>query len=269
MKEEEGRRKAKQRPVQPSSFSFHPSEEQVVLEGYISVNAALQAKNRDIHGIYISKAKWDQAGNRLLALAGEQGIEVCEVGTEVIETYASGKSHGGIIALAGPRRYLPLQELAVGKSLPFIAMLDGVEDPFNFGLAIRALYAAGVDGLVVRPRNWMSAVGIVARASAGASELMPTAIAETALQAAELLKRQGLAVACAVRRNSVSLYDVPLAVPLFLVIGGEKRGISRPLLEKADLRLEIPYDRRFAHSLGTASAAAVLAFEIMRQRRRE
>lgn len=52
-------------------------------------------------------------------------------------------------------------------------MLDGVEDPFNFGAAIRAVYAAGVDGLVVPPRNWPSAAGVVARSSSGTSELIP------------------------------------------------------------------------------------------------
>jgi 23S rRNA (guanosine2251-2'-O)-methyltransferase len=242
--------------------------EQTALEGFISVNAALQARNRDIYALYISKARLDQAESRLVNAARDQGAEVKRIGAEVIDRYASGKSHGGMIALVGPRRYLPLEKLAGGSTLPFVVMLDGIEDPFNFGLAIRSLYAAGVDGLVVRPRNWMSAAGIVARASAGASELMPTAVAETALAAAEFLKGRGLSVACAVRRDSVSIHDTRLAVPLFLVIGGEKRGISRPLLKKADLRLEIPYGRRFAHSLGTASAAAVLAFEIMRQRRR-
>ena len=55
-------------------------------------------------------------------------------------------------------------------------MLDGIEDPFNHGQAVRALFAAGVDGLVVR-RSWETALAVVTRASAGASELMPTATA--------------------------------------------------------------------------------------------
>jgi hypothetical protein len=33
-----------------------------------------------------------------------------------------------------------------------VVMLDGVEDPHNLGTAIRSLYAAGVDGLVLRRR---------------------------------------------------------------------------------------------------------------------
>jgi 23S rRNA (guanosine2251-2'-O)-methyltransferase len=148
-------------------------------------------------------------------------------------------------------------------------MIDGVEDPFNFGASVRALYAAGADGLVLRPRNWLSAAGTVARASAGASELLPTAIAETAGEAAAFFHMRGLRVACATEeRGSVSLYDADLTAPLFLLLGGEKRGITRSFLDQADLKLRIPYGRPMPHSLGTASAAAVLAFEIMRQRSR-
>jgi 23S rRNA (guanosine2251-2'-O)-methyltransferase len=146
-------------------------------------------------------------------------------------------------------------------------MLDGIEDPFNFGYAVRALYAAGVDGLVLRPRNWLSAAGVVARASAGASERIPTAIADTAQDAAGFFRQHGLTIASAAQsKRAIPLYDANLAIPLFLVAGGEKRGITRSFLDTADLLLQIPYGRPFDQSLGAAAATAVLAFEIMRQR---
>jgi 23S rRNA (guanosine2251-2'-O)-methyltransferase len=129
------------------------------------------------------------------------------------------------------------------------------------------MYAAGAAGLIVRPRNWMSAAGVVARASAGASEWIPTAVAETALDAADYFRSRGLRIAVADEDKAVSIYDADLAGPLFLVIGGEKRGITRSFLDQADLRLRIPYAREFDQSLGTTAAAAILAFEIMRQRK--
>jgi 23S rRNA (guanosine2251-2'-O)-methyltransferase len=52
---------------------------------------------------------------------------------------------------------------------------------------------------------------------------------------------------------------------MFLVIGGEKRGISRAFIDEADLLIKIPYSRKFPHSLGSAASAAVIAFERMRQ----
>jgi 23S rRNA (guanosine2251-2'-O)-methyltransferase len=114
----------------------------------------------------------------------------------------------------------------------------------------------------------MSAAGVVGRASAGASELVRAALADDAVTAAEACSQLGLAVVCAAdEREAVALYEADLTGPLFLVVGGEKRGIARELLRRADLVVRIPYGRDFRQSLGTSAAAAVLAFEAMRQRR--
>jgi 23S rRNA (guanosine2251-2'-O)-methyltransferase len=198
--------------------------------------------------------------------AESAGVSVERVDSGVIESHVSGNSHGGVIALVGPRKFTTMADLIAQSRLSFVVMLDGIEDPFNFGQAVRALYAAGVDGLVVRPRNWLSAAGIVARASAGASELMPMAVAESALEAAGVFKKHGLTVAAAGKGKATSIYDANLAIPLFLLIGGEKRGITRSFIDQADIQLQIPYRRPFAYSLGAAAAAAVLAYEVMRQR---
>ena len=190
------------------------------------------------------------------------------VPAEAIDSVASGTSHGGVVALAGPRRYLAVDELGADVPAPFVALLDGLEDPFNFGYALRSLYAAGAHGAVLGPRNWMSAAGTVARASAGASELLPLALTEP-LEAVEHYSARGLAVVCAAaERESRSIYDVALTGPLLLVIGGERRGISRNVLALADEVIRIPYGRDFRQSLGTTSATAVLAFEVLRQRQR-
>jgi 23S rRNA (guanosine2251-2'-O)-methyltransferase len=93
------------------------------------------------------------------------------------------------------------------------------------------------------------------------------AVAETAEEAAIFFRKQGLAVACTAKENAIPIDKVSLEGPLFLLIGGEKRGITRSFLEQADLTLQIPYGRLFEQSLGTTSAAAILGYEIMRQRR--
>jgi 23S rRNA (guanosine2251-2'-O)-methyltransferase len=53
--------------------------------------------------------------------------------------------------------------------------------------------------------------------------------------------------------------------PILLVIGGEKRGISRTILDMADQIVRIDYGRTFNGSLSAASAATVIAFEVLRQ----
>lgn len=243
-----------------------PQENRVVLEGIVSVQAALQAQSRDMETIYVQHRKRSRSLSVLLRLAEKSGVSIEWVDETTILEHTSGKSHGGVIAVAGPRHFVPLADLLVGVDCPFVVMLDGIEDPFNFGAAVRALYAAGAHGLVVRPRNWMSAAGIVARSSAGASEFIPTAVADTVFDAATFFRSRGLSIVCTAKEKSTSLYDVDLTMPIFILIGGEKRGITRSFLNQADLRLEIPYGRHFSRSLGTASAVSVLAFEVMRQR---
>jgi 23S rRNA (guanosine2251-2'-O)-methyltransferase len=238
-----------------------------ILEGHASVEAALRGGNREIHAVYIRKGKFPREAACTERLAREAGVPVERKAAEFIDSHTQGKTHGGVIALVGERKYQTLAELMPTTGTPLVAMLDGIEDPFNLGYALRALYAAGVNGVVVRPRDWTSVAGIVARASAGASELISLAEARSPLEAARFFREQGLAVACTAKRDAVSIYDANLTGPLFLVIGGEKRGMSRAILDQADIRLWVPYGRTFAASLPTAAAAAVIAFEVMRQRR--
>ena len=190
------------------------------------------------------------------------------VESELIDELASGRTHGGVIGLVGFRRERPMAELIgeVGEG-SLLVMLDGIEDPFNYGQAVRALHAAGVDGLVTR-RSWETAVSTVTRASAGATELLPTASAETAETAADAARAAGMRVACAVAdADATEMHDADLSGGLFLLIGGERRGVTRSFIEQADLRLRIGYGRERALELGAAAAAAIIGFEALRQRR--
>jgi 23S rRNA (guanosine2251-2'-O)-methyltransferase len=95
---------------------------------------------------------------------------------------------------------------------------------------------------------------------------MPTAVAETAEAAADFYRQQSLTVACTSQEEATSIYEADLTDGTFLLIGGERRGITRSFLTQADLRLHIPYGRPFTYSLGAAAATAILAFEVRRQR---
>ncbi len=242
-------------------------DEQTWLEGSIAVSAALIGRSRPIYAVYVQRNKWNRETRRVRELATAADIPVELAEPAFIAERAAGKTHGGVLAAVGPRQMLALSDLLVGEGRPFIVMLDGVEDPFNFGQAVRSLYAAGATGLVLPPRNWLSAAGVVARSSAGASELMPTAVADSAAAAADYFRQQGLLIAGTARETAVSIYDADLTQPLFLLIGGEKRGISRSFWQKADLRLTVPYGRAYGRSLGTTASTSALAFEVMRQRR--
>ena len=70
---------------------------------------------------------------------------------------------------------------------------------------------------------------------------------------------------CADERTDNILGKCELKKPILLIVGGEKRGISKNLLDKCDIRVKIDYSREFAASLSAASATTIFAYEIMRQ----
>ena len=239
-----------------------------MLEGRLSIEAALVAGVRPVLEILAT-----DPGDRRLAylrrLAANAELPIRRVAPDQLRRYTTGSTHGGVIALAGERSFATLAELLEGADPPaLLVMLDGIEDPYNLGQAIRSVYAAGAHGLVVRERSWEQAAGVVTRASAGASELLPTATTPDVASVAATCREGGLRVVCATTRSDAGwLHDSDLTVPLLLLVGGERRGVTRSFLDEADLLVRIPYGRRGAHALGAATSAALMAFEVLRQRR--
>lgn len=246
-------------------------ENSTVMEGMTSISSLLASREQHINDREIIEIRYDRAKKQkkarelafLSAKCAELGIRLVETTAEEMNKICIGNTHGGIVAICGART-LPSP---TAQNLPkdsFICLLEGIEDPYNFGYAIRSLYAAGCDAILLGERNWMSAAGVVARASAGASEALPmfSGNIEAAIQAARSL---GYRVVCAGIRDAVSHTEADLKKPLLLVVGGEKRGISKAVFEMSDLTVRIDYGRTFRGSLSAASAATVLAFEILRQ----
>lgn len=243
-----------------------------VFEGMTSVRAVISAHEsgrRIIESILVDESRIKSRAKELGWLkykSGELGFEIRFTDSEEIASLVTGSTHGGIIALCRDRVIEPLTGANIIEN-GFYAMIEGIEDPYNFGYAIRSLYACGADGVILSPRNWMSAAGCVCRSSAGTSELIPMYSA-SGTDAAVMFREAGYRVICAGIRDSVSSFDCDLTRPLFLVVGGEKRGISSSLLSLADCVVRIDYERTFSGSLSAASACDMLAYEIMRQNRK-
>ncbi len=187
------------------------------------------------------------------------------VQSEELDALCIGSTHGGVAAYCTDRTTPALSDISIPER-GFYVMIEGIEDPYNFGNALRSLYAAGADGIVLPPRNWMTAAGVVCRSSAGTSERFSMAVSD-AVSAAEFFKERGYKIVCADIADSVSVYDADLSRPLFLIVGGEKRGISRAVLQKADIIVRLDYGREFSGALSAASAASILGYEVLRQNR--
>ena len=250
----------------------HPN----IFEGMTSISAILknyeqsENKKRTIVRVLFDECKLKSKAKELAFLkkmASKYNFSISLVSSQEIDELVTGHTHGGIVAICEP------------KSIPFLSkngdeikadgvyvMLDGIEDPYNFGYALHSIYAAGADGVILPTRNWMDVAGIVAKSSAGASELIDMYVSDPS-EAAAFFKEKGYRIVCSGIRNSVSMYDANFKKPIFLIVGGEKRGVSSAIEQVADTIARIEYGRDFRGSLSAASAATVMMYEIYRQNR--
>lgn len=261
--------------MQKESVKFQDS---LCFEGMTSIRAIIEGidsgvNDRKILNILFDKdklAKNAKTIGYLKAVSSKYGFTVCESNSNELDKITLGTSHGGIVAICNERTIPNLDEKIFNEKIKkngFYAMIQGIEDPYNFGYALRSLYAVGCDGIILGERNWMSAAGVVCRSSAGASEMFPVYKCDE-ISAAKMFKECGYNIVCADERTDNILGECDLHFPILLIVGGEKRGISRGLLDLADTLVKIPYGREFKASLSAASATTMFAYEIMRQNRK-
>ena len=254
--------------MQKEDIKFKSS---TLFEGMTSIRAVISGIDCGISDRKIEKIIFDKSNLKKIskeigyfkAVSSKYGFVIEQATKEFLNKICVGNAHGGIVAYTNERT-IPRLSAEFIRGQNFFTLIQGVEDPYNFGYSLRSLYAMGCDGIILPERNWMSAAGVVARSSAGASERMRLFTAEPE-EAIDIFKLEGYSVVCADERTENTLGNCSIKCPLLLIVGGERRGISRTVLDKADLLVKINYAREFRASLSAASAATMLAYEILRQ----
>jgi 23S rRNA (guanosine2251-2'-O)-methyltransferase len=243
----------------------------VLFEGMTSIRACIRAMEETLHDRRILRILYDRdkADSKrkelgwLRAMGQKYGFPLEETDSAYLDSVTVGASHGGIIAVCSDRTIPSLMPDAL-KPDGFYVLIEGIEDPYNFGYSLRSLYACGCNGILLPMRNWMSAAGVVCRSSAGASELLPMWTAE-AEDIVKIFKQKGYQIVCAHEKTENVLGKCELKLPILLLVGGEKRGVSASVLAHADTLVRIDYKREFRASLSAASATTIFAYEIARQ----
>lgn len=240
-----------------------------VLLGPHAVLEALRAGRRDIERIFLSREGPDSRIAEIMSLARVRGVPVKREERRRLDELAKAVAHQGVVAVVSEAAYEDPFELVArikaATPLPLLVVLDGIQDPQNLGAIIRTGEAAGADGLFIPKHRAVAVTPAVARASAGAVEYLPLARVSGLPAFLTWLKGQGIWILGADPGAARSLYEIDLCVPLALVIGAEHRGLGALVRGRCDLLASIPMRGRLA-SLNAAASAAVLLFEVQRQR---
>ncbi|MDM8143844.1 23S rRNA (guanosine(2251)-2'-O)-methyltransferase RlmB [Megamonas hypermegale] len=258
------RKPAVNKPARPKRAEL--SED--ILLGRNAVREAIKS-GRSINRILIAEGSHGGSISEIINLAKERHLVLQSISTDKLDTLCGGQRHQGIAAYAAPVDYVELDDiLNLAKDRgedPFLILLDELEDPHNLGAILRTADAVGAHGILIPKHRSCPLSSVVAKTSAGAVEYVPVARIGNVAQTLEGLKKQGLWVAGADMDGTENYYEANLTGPIVLVIGSEGHGVSRLTKEACDFIVKIPM-RGKVNSLNASNAAAILAYEILKQR---
>lgn len=204
----------------------------------------------------------------IAAKAKDAGVPLHFAKRAALDRMSGGENHQGVIADIPAYEYAETEdilELAESRGEdPFVIVLDNIEDPHNLGAIIRSAECAGAHGVIIPKRRSAGITETAAKSSAGAVEYVPCARVSNIAQELDKLKSKGIWIAaCDMDGDNYTKAD--LTGPIALVIGNEGSGISRLVREKCDFVVSLPL-RGKIDSLNASNAAAVLMYEVRRQR---
>jgi 23S rRNA (guanosine2251-2'-O)-methyltransferase len=239
-----------------------------VIYGINAVQEALRSRGRGIHYVAIARERQDERVQRIIDAARDAGISVRLLPREELGRIARTDLHQGVVAMATGRAYADIDDLLEKRrgERAFLVVLDGIEDPHNLGAIIRTADAAGADGVVIPERRAASVTATVSKASAGASEHVPIARVTNIARTLDELKQRNVWTVGLDERGEKSYDEVDYLIDCALVLGAEGHGLHDLVRRKCDFLVSIPMLGQVP-SLNVSVAAAVVMYEITRQRR--
>jgi len=177
------------------------------------------------------------------------------------------RSHQGVVALLTPKEFSSLDAILSSAKVPFLVLLDGIEDPQNLGAIIRTAEGAGADGIILPERRSVGLSETVSLVSAGALEYMKVARVKNLARTMDDLKDRGVWFVGAEAAGKEYWYEFDYNLPVGLVLGSEGKGLRTLIRKKCDKILSIPLLGSIT-SLNVSAAASIFLYEAVRQRKK-
>jgi 23S rRNA (guanosine2251-2'-O)-methyltransferase len=178
-----------------------------------------------------------------------------------------GAVHQGLAVRAFPLEPLTLEAACAPPDGRGVLILDGVTDPQNVGAAFRSAAAFGARAVIMQDRKSPPLTGVLAKAAAGAIELVPHVRAVNLGRAVETLRSLGyLTVSLEGEADESIAQALDDKRAVALVLGAEGKGVRPGVAEACEKRARIPIAAQM-ESLNVSVAAAIALYEASRLRR--
>ncbi len=237
----------------------------------IGRNAVIEVlkSERPVNKVFVAKGETKGSMREIVKLARQQGLVVQEVAKPKLDEMAQGLKHQGVVVSVAPVAYYDLEDILQrteqAGEMPFLVLLEEIQDPHNLGAILRTADATGVHGVLIPKRRSCPLSATVAKTSAGAIEHVPVARIGNIAQTITKLKQRGFWIVGADMNGQSAYYSASLTAPIVIVVGSEGRGMSRLTQESCDLLVRIPMKGQIS-SLNVSVACSLLLYEVLRQR---
>ena len=222
---------------------------------------------KQIEKIYIRKGAEGQLMNDLKDLCYRHRRHYQEVPVEKLNRMTRG-NHQGVVAVIAAIDYVEVADIlerVPEDETPLIVVFDNVTDVRNFGGIARSAECAGAHGIISSLKNSAPVNADSIRSSAGALTRIPVARVGSIRNTLKSLQAEGFQIVAATEHSRKLMYDADLTKPTVIVMGSEENGSSKEVLKLCDEQLAIPMIGAI-ESLNVSAAAAIMLFEVVRQR---
>ncbi len=222
---------------------------------------------KQIEKIFIKKGAEGQLMTELRDLCFRHHLRIQEVPIEKLARLTRG-NHQGVVAQISAIEYVEIDhilERVPDDETPLIVAFDGVTDVRNFGGIARSAECAGAHGLITPLKNSAPVNADAIKTSAGALTAIPVCRVGSIRTTLMALQAEGYQIVAATEKSRKLIYDADFKRPTVLVMGAEDKGISKEVLKLCDEQLAIPLIGHI-ESLNVSAAAAIMLFEVVRQR---
>ena len=224
--------------------------------------------NKNIERIFVQKNTNKDIIEEIKTLGKKFKLNISIVPKEKLNRITR-KNHQGIICYISPISYQPIDEIVLrcyekGKD-PIIIILDKITDTRNLGSISRVAEAVEADAIVIPKKGSALITSDAIKTSAGALNYVPVCKVESLSYTCKTLKKSGLKIISCTEKGEELVYDLDYNCPLAIILGSEKNGISKNLLELSDHKIKIPMYGKI-DSLNVSNSTSILLYEIIRQR---
>lgn len=235
-------------------------------EGLMVLEGVRLAEEAVLHGTPIQQcyfsANLSERGRAVLVKAETRGAVCEEIAADLMDRLSDTQHAQGILLVCEtPQFDLPPESTS-------IIALDRVNDPGNIGTILRSAAALELDGVLLTPGTTDPFSPKAMRAAMGAQLHLPILWKEPAdIKRLCQTAKKPMALIATTMECGDACWDADLTSPLCLIIGNEANGISEELLALSNRCVKIPIAED-VESFNAAVAAAVLMYEITRQRKK-